>query len=191
MALLEFLNISDNKISPYAYCLDSASDNLPTFELLNHLNIHPIISLNERCGKKSTLPTTSSYSECGYPICSASLEMKFDGTCQSRKRHKFICPRKTKDGIDCPNGTPCSPSAYGRVVYVNFMQDIKRMGYHLYRSKSWSNLYKQRTATKRMNNRILNDYNLATTRVRTRKNLMFMMTMIGINIHMDAWIKSS
>jgi len=129
MALLEFLNISNNKISPYAYCLDSTSDNLPTFELL----IHPIISLNERRGKKSTLPTTSSYSECGYPICSASLEMKFDGTCQSRKRHKFICPRKTKDGIDCPNGTPCSPSAYGRVVYVNFMQDIKRMGYHLYR----------------------------------------------------------
>jgi len=37
-----------------------------------------------------------------------------------------------------------------------------------------------------MNNRILNDYDLAITRVRTRKNLMFMMTMIGINIHMDA-----
>ena len=109
MALLEFLSISDKKISPYAYCLDFASDNLPT---------------------------TSSYSERGYPICSASLEMKFDGTCQNRKRHKFICPRKTKDGINCPNDTPCSPSAYGRVVYVNFMQDIKRMGYHLYRSKS-------------------------------------------------------
>ncbi len=50
-------------------------------------------------------------------------------------------------------------------------------------------IYKQRTATERINNRILNDYGLHRMFIHTKEHYSFMTTMIGIYIHLDARYK--
>lgn len=51
------------------------------------------------------------------------------------------------------------------------------------------NIYKHRTATKRINNRILNDYGLHRMFIHTKEHYSFMTTMTGICIHLDARYK--
>ena len=50
-------------------------------------------------------------------------------------------------------------------------------------------IYKQRTATERINNRILNDYGLHRMFIHTKEHYSYMATMIGICIHPDARYK--
>ena len=57
--------------------------------------------------------------------------------------------------------------------------------------KAYKKIYNQRTATERINNRILNDYKLHRMMIHTRKHYSFFTTMIGICIHLDARYKQS
>ena len=50
-------------------------------------------------------------------------------------------------------------------------------------------IYKQRTATERINNRILNDYGLHRMFIHTKEHYSYMATMIGICIHLDVRYK--
>ncbi len=73
-------------------------------------------------------------------------------------------------------------------------QDPARMGYPaLHRrprgTDAYKKIYNQRTATERINNRILNDYGLHRMFIHTKEHYSFMTTMIGICIHLDARYK--
>ena len=54
---------------------------------------------------------------------------------------------------------------------------------------AYKKIYKQRTATERINNHILTDYDLHRMFIHTKEHYSFMTTMIGICIHLDARYK--
>ena len=60
----------------------------------------------------------------------------------------------------------------------------------MYGSDEWKEIYKNRTSTERINNRILNDYGLHASSSWNGSKHFFFMILAGINIHMDAWAKA-
>ena len=70
------------------------------------------------------------------------------------------------------------------------MKDNPRyVGSVLRKSQKFKDIYKNRTSTERINNRVLNDYHLQDMRVRDYAKVAFFMHIVCINIHLDAWIK--
>ena len=89
----------------------------------------------------------------------------------------------------CPHSATCSSSSYGRTVYINDGDDAKNAGPLVYRSDKWKEIYKNRTSTERINNRVLNDYSLHKMKIRDKAKHAFFAVIAGINIHLDTWIK--
>jgi len=56
-------------------------------------------------------------------------------------------------------------------------------------TEEYKRIYNNRTASERVNNRILNDYHLHDMRIHTRKRYSFFAMIVGINIHPDARLK--
>lgn len=108
-----------------------------------------------------------------------------------RYRHKFRCPYHSYKKNPCPNKNQCSKSSYGRVIYIKFDTDIKLFGPVPYKSDKWKTIYKNRTSCERINNRIINDYHFLDSRMHGCKRNMFLLILIGINIHLDAYYKAS
>lgn len=187
-ALYEFSKLNNNLIPISHYCLDSASDNYATHEYLISKNIIPVIDINKRKTDNNIYEKHQGISENGNPICIAGLEMKHNGYDHKRYRHKFRCPFLSKSE-QCPCKSKCSPSPYGRVIYIKSSDDIKLFGTVPYKSKEWINIYKDRTSCERMNNRIINDYKFSNITIKGRNRNLFMMIVIGINIHLDAFDK--
>lgn len=188
-ALAQFKSINSS-LSVSHCCLDSASDNYSTHHFLNSLDIIPIIDINKRSSGKNVYEPYKEISENGRPVCMAGYETIRDGFDKKRYRHKFRCPFATKQGDNtCPCKDQCSSSPYGRVFYIKSDKDIKLFGPVPYKSDQWKLIYKDRTCTERINTRILNDYKLTDCRMHGRKRNFFMLVMIGINIHLDAYYK--
>lgn len=184
-------------IHPKYMCFDSAHDAKPMYTFLNSRHIIPIIDLNKRrlAQFKNMIDGDKDYTvnENGIPVCRAGYEMAFDGCDYTRMRNKFRCPmkrhnRNSKKIESCPYGN-CTDSSFGRVVYT-FMKDNPRYFGPVPRgSKKFKDIYKNRTCTERINNRILNNYHLHDMRVRDYAKVSFFMLIACINIHLDAWIK--
>ena len=187
-SFVHFSSINES-FHPSFYCLDSASDNYPTHHFLLKNNVTPIIDVNKRNLGNNLYAPHIGISENGKPICQAGFEMAPHGSDYKRYRHKFRCPLKCGKVSSCDLSRSCSSSDYGRVIYIKFDTDIKLFGPVPYKSDKWISIYKNRTSCERINNRILNDYHLASSRTRGRNRLMFMTHMIGINIHLDALYK--
>ncbi|PKM51644.1 MAG: hypothetical protein CVV02_05080 [Firmicutes bacterium HGW-Firmicutes-7] len=190
VALSEFRKLNSN-IPITNLCLDSANDNYPTYELCNKWNIIPFIDLNANRGHPKSLPQTMAFSKEGLPLCSAGLEMVLQGFCTGRSRHKWRCPAMCGIVDECPLGTSCSPSSYGRVVYTKPDWDVRLFPPVPRGTKAWKDVYSTRTSSERVNNRFLNDYRLHNMRIRGKKRYSFIAMMIGINIHLDARIKKA
>ena len=172
-------------------CLDSANDNYPTYELCKGWDIIPFIDLNSNRGHPKSLPETMKFSKEGVPLCSAGLEMVYQGFCKGRSRHKWRCRAKCGLIDECPLDVPCSPSSYGRVVYTKPDWDIRLFPPVPRGSREWKDTYSSRTCSERVNNRVLNDYHLHDMGIRGKKRYSFITMMIGINIHLDARIKKA
>jgi len=106
-----------------------------------------------------------------------------------RCRRKFRCPVALGKLDKCPLNEKCSKSNYGRVVYLNDGDDYRLFSPIVYKSEKWKSIYKNRTSTERINNRILNDYHLHQMKIRNGAKQAFFSIIIGINIHLDAWTK--
>ena len=48
---------------------------------------------------------------------------------------------------------------------------------------------KERTAAERINDRIMRDYHLEYTKIRSKKRIFFYITAAAMNIHLDAQLK--
>ncbi len=83
----------------------------------------------------------------------------------------------------------CSPSKYGRVIKTRPEWDIRLYTDVPRGTDAYKEIYNQRTATERINNRILNDYGLHRLKIHTKEHYSFMTTMIGICLHLDARYK--
>ena len=90
----------------------------------------------------------------------------------------------------CSHKQECCPnSSYAKIRYIKEPDDIKLFGAVPYKSDKWKAIYKDRTSTERMNNRILNDYHLHSMKIRNRAKFMFFTIFAGINIHLDVQVK--
>ena len=117
--------------------------------------------------------------------------MTYDGYCKDRDRHKYRCPLKTKKVGSCNCQDACSDSPYGRTFYIKGKDNPRYAFKVLYKSKKWKELYKNRTSSERVNNRILNNYNVEYMHTHTTARYSFFTMLACINIHLDAWYKKA
>ena len=170
-------------------CLDSASDNYPTYTLCKEWGINPFIDLNSQRGRPKSIPDAIKIDKDGTPICSGGLHMVYQGNDYKGHRVKWRCPVACGKADACPLSTPCSPSSYGRCVYTKPAWDIRLYTPVARGTDAWKKIYRNRTSCERMNNRILNDYRLHAMKIHGRKRASFFATVDGINIHLDARLK--
>ena len=168
-------------------CLDSAMDNYPTYRILKDRKIRAFIDLNSKCGRPKTIPDTITIDKDGTPLCQEKLRMKPNGYDHSSGCLMWRCPYGKDHCSKCKNS--CTDSKYGRVIKTRPEWDIRLYTEVPRGTDAYKKIYNQRTATERINNRILNDYALHRMRIHTKKHYSFMTTMIGICIHLDARYK--
>lgn len=186
VALAEFLDLYPNlKIA--AFMSDSASDNQPTYELLNAWGINAVIALNPTNSGNFTYPKTLSINENGVPICpGGNLMANWGYNAKDRNRIKWRCPRVLGRTAPCAACDVCSDSAYGRVVYTKPSWDLRLFTTIARGSERWKLKMKERTAAERVNNRILNHYGVETAKYRGKARISFFITVAAFNIHLDA-----
>ncbi len=168
-------------------CLDSAMDNYPTYRILKDRKIRAFIDLNNKCGRPKTIPDTISIDKDGTPLCQENLRMKPNGYDRSSGYLMWRCPYGEDHCSRCKKS--CTDSRYGRVIKTRPEWDIRLYTKVPRGTDAYKKIYSQRTATERINNRILNDYGLHRMMIHTKEHYSFMTTMIGICIHLDARYK--
>ena len=185
VALAEFCDLYPG-LTIESFISDSASDNYATYQLLHQWGINAVIALN------STNKGNLKYPQCtvnenGIPICPGGHEMVNWGFCgNDRCRIKWRCPRVLGKCDFCEACNSCSPSSYGRVVYTKPEWDLRLFTRIPRGSDRFKQLMKERTATERVNNRILNNYGLEKSKVRGKKRISFFAAIAGFNIHLGA-----
>ena len=187
-ALAEFRFLSPN-ITINSFISDSASDNYATYQLLQHWDINAVISLNTKNKGNFKYPPALDIDEHGCPTCPSGHKMVYNGFCKDRCRFKWRCPRVVK-GVQRSQACEfCSPSAYGRVIYTKPNWDLRLFTRIPRGSNAWKEKMKQRTASERVNNRILNNYAVNGSATRGKKRLSSLVTLAAINVHLDAQLK--
>lgn len=187
-ATAQMLDINPS-LHPKYMCFDSASDSLPIYQYFRHLNITPVIDHNPRRESSKSQNSDEVVTTNGEVICRSGEKMVDYGYDIQRCRRKFRCPLALGKIVSCPNKDECSSSEYGRVVYINDGDDIRNGGPLRYRSDKWKEIYKNRTSTERINNRVLNDYQLHQMFIRDEAKHAFFSIFACINIHLDAWVQ--
>lgn len=169
---------------------DSASDNYPTYELLDKWNMNAVIALNTKNKGNFKNSPPIGVNEHGAPICSGGNAMIYAGFYdKDRCRIKWRCPRvmgKCYAGEACKS---CSQSSYGRTVHTHPSWDLRQFSTIPRGTKQWKDKMKERTAAERVNNRILHDYGIENSKARGKKRISFLTTIAGFNIHLDARLK--
>lgn len=180
-------------IHPVHMAFDSAMDAYPIYKWLRHRDTIPIIDWNKRTtgSKKPYAEFESRDPDDGTPICACGHRMIRDGYDTSKMATKFRCPVKMGKLDFCPLMDQCTSSPYGRVIKNYDKTNWKLFGPIPYRSERWKEIYKDRTCTERINNRMLNDYGLHKLHIRSRGKFFFFAILSAICIHMDAWVKAS
>lgn len=178
-------------ITPKNICLDSAHDNIPTYELLEHWDINALIDINGRAKSSENAPDDITFNKDGHPLCMAGHEMCPWGNDPIKDAHKYRCPLKCGRIKFCPHAAECSPGRYGRTVYIKNHGDLRFQPRIPRDSQQYKEIYKERTACERINDRVLNDYCLQYLKIRGKDHFSFWTMLIGICIHLDAWEKAT
>ena len=84
---------------------------------------------------------------------------------------------------------PMLPTKYGRTIYIKNNEDL-RLHPHIPRdSDKFKEIYRQRTACKRINDRVLNNYCLQHLKIRVKDHFSFWIILIDICIYKNARYK--
>ncbi len=177
-------------LSPKNICLDSAHDNLPTYELLEHWDINAFIDINGRTKSSENAPDDITFDKEGHPLCRAGHNMCSWGNDPVKQAHKYRCPLKCGRIRSCPHEKNCSKGSYGRTVYIKHHADLRFHPRVPRDSDIYKETYSKRTACERVNDRVLNDYCLQHLKIRGKDHFSFWTMLIGICIHLDARYKA-
>jgi hypothetical protein len=177
-------------VSPANICLDSAHDNIATYELLERWDINALIDINGRNSSCTGFPEDISLNKNGLPLCMAGFKMHSWGYDKNKEAVKYRCPLACGDVEECACKDQCSSSKYGRTFYLNPHGDLRYFPRIPRDSDTFKSIYAQRTACERINNRVLNDYHLQHLKIRGDIHFSFWTTIIGICIHLDARAKA-
>lgn len=178
-------------LSPKNICLDSAHDNMPTYELLEHWDINALIDINSRSKHSENAPGGVTFDKQGHPLCQAGHEMCPWGNDPVKDAHKYRCPLKCGRIESCPYAEECSPGSYGHTVYIKNNGDLRFHPRIPRDSEQYKKIYSERTACERVNNRVLNDYCLQHLKIHGRDHFSFWAMLAGICIHLDARHKAA
>ena len=176
---------------PKNVCLDSAHDNMPTYELLEHWDINALIDINGRNTRYDGLPPDITLDKTGQPLCLAGFPMAKWGFEKNKGGHKYRCPLKCGRVKECSCTDQCSKSSYGRTVYIKTERNLRFYPRIPRDSEQYRAIYSERSACERMNNRFLNDYHLQELKIRGDDHYSFWIMLIGICIHLDARYKAN
>ena len=176
---------------PKNMCLDSAHDNIPTYRLLDHWDINALIDINSRSKTAVSAPADITWNKNGHPVCRAGHEMCPWGNDPIKDAHKYRCPYRCGRIGSCPYADECSPTKYGRTVYLKNHAGLRFHPRIPRDSEKYKDIYKERTACERLNDRILNNYCLQHLKIRGRDHFSFWTMLIGICIHLDARYKAA
>jgi len=187
-ALSHFRSLYDGVMSIDSVLADSAHDNYATYSLLRDWHIKPFIDLNKR-NPQEPKPQNLLLSKRGVPICADGYEMSNWGYEANKARIKYRCPLVTGAVKYCPFAENCNKSDYGKIVYVRLNENLRLLTPVPRGSDEWNETYKQRTATERVNNRILTDYQLEQPKRYGKKKLAFFAFINAINVHLDAQVR--
>ena len=178
-------------LSPKNICLDSAHDNIPTYELLERWDINALIDINGRAKSSENAPADITFDKTGHPLCPAEHKMCPWGNDPIKDAHKYRCPLKCGRIDSCPHAGTCSPGSYGRTVYIKNHGDLRFHPRIPRDSEEYRQIYSERTACERVNDRVLNDYCLQHLKIRGKDHFSFWSMLIGICIHLDARCKAA
>lgn len=176
-------------IFPKNICLDSAHDNMPTYKLLDHWGINALIDINCRSQKSDPAPDDITFNKDGHPVCKAGHEMCPWGNDSRKNAHKYRCPYRCGRIRSCRYFLECSPEQYGRTVYIKNSEDLRFHPNIPRDSDEFKDIYRQRTACERINDRILNNYCLQHLKIRGKDHFSFWTMLICTCIHLDARYK--
>jgi len=203
-ALAQMLDV-DPGLLPTYFCHDSATDAAHFFRWLRHRGIIPIIDWNPRHSGKDPFAEHAPkggprgdddrplerLNEHGVPVCACGIEMRRDGYDRTKMATKYRCPLAVGAIDECPFWGKCTKSPYGRVVKTYDKTNYKLFGPVPYKSELWKDIYKDRTSTERVNNRILNDYKVQHLTCRDGYKHYFFEVIAAINVHLDAWVRAA
>lgn len=169
---------------------DAIHDNYPTYRLLDKWNIKPFIPLNSRSDNLLQADGVILSKE-GVPVCADGHDMINWGYEAKKSRCKYRCPFILGKIQWCPYDSDCNKTLYGKIVYLRRASNLRLITPVPRGSKQWNEIYKQRTAAERVNNRILTDYQLERPKRYSKAKLAFFAFFNAINVHLDAQIKHS
>jgi hypothetical protein len=170
---------------------DGAHDNYATYQLLHEWNIKAFIPLNKTNKGNLKYQPHITIDKNGAPICLSNLSMVFNGFMKDRCRLKWRCPLACGKIDSCSCKEQCSPSQYGRVVYTKPTWDLRLFTIVPRGSDEWKSEMNKRTASERVNKRILNDYGLELALARGKKRTFWWSLVHSINIILNARLKAS
>jgi len=188
-ALAEFRQLNP-ELHIDTFISDSASDNYGTYEVLRHWGMNAVIALNQGNTGNTKYPPALKIDDNGVPICPGGHEMVYSGFyAKDRCRIKWRCPRVLKKAEPCEACKTCSDSSYGRVIYTKPSWDPRLFTNIPRGSDLWKSKMKERTASERINDRIMQDYRMENTKLRSKKRIFFYIIAAAMNIHLDAQLK--
>jgi hypothetical protein len=168
------------------YIADCAMDNYPTYRLLNHYNIIPVIPLSENVKYPTDLKKgVSGFNSDGIPLCDAGFTYSDEGYSYP-KGHKYRCKFKEKCS---EQSCCCSSSSYGRTIYIKPEDDPRLFPQIARRSDEFKHLLARRTTVERSHKRMFVDYEIENGNCISSKERFMRATIAAINVHLDAWIK--
>ena len=167
---------------------DSAHDNLATYNLLISRKVKAFIDLNP---KNDITDNNSSLtlSKNGVPVCADGYDMINWGFDKKRFRIKYRCPLALGRIKDCPYADNCNKTPYGKTVYIYMVESPRFLTPVPRGTDEWKLIYNRRTASERINNRILTDYQLERPKRYGKMKLAFFAFMNAVNVHLDARVK--
>ena len=152
-------------------------------------DINALIDINKRGGCTDGLPDDISLDNEAHPLCRAGHRMCSWGYDKNKNAQKYRCPLACGRVSECPFSPECKKSSYGRTVYIKNDSDLRFHPRIPRDSDQYKTIYNERSASERVNNRILNDYHLQELKIRGDDHFSFWTMIIGICIHLDAWYK--
>ena len=158
---------------PKNICLDSAYDNIATYRLLERWDINALIDINGRAKSSDNAPDDIAFNKQGHPLCRAGHGMVPWGNDPIKDAHKYRCPLKCGRIGSCPFAAACSPGSYGRTVYIKNHADLRFHPRIPRDSQQYKDIYSERTACERVNDRVLNDYFLQYLMIRGKNHFSF------------------
>jgi hypothetical protein len=174
-----------------SFCGDSAHDNYATYGLLHEWEMKAFIPLNETNKGNFKYPPHIAVNPDGIPICIGNHTMVNWGFNKDRCRIKYRCPLALGKVTSCDCKDECSPSPYGRCIYVKPKWDLRLFTEIPRGTYLWKKHMNTRTASERVNKRLLNDYGLEQSHTRGKKRTFWWCAIHSINILLDARLKLS